>query len=106
MNGGELQGGVNAEAFDERAKCAIQGSANMRKLIEILVTVKDGANLHEVALRLGKAGVSIKEELGEIGCITGDAEVGSIPRLKSIDGVANVERSEVVQLPPPDSAIT
>jgi hypothetical protein len=70
-------------------------------MVDLVVTVRDGADIHRVAENLAKAGFSVADKMEAIGVISGSASTADIIKLQAVDGVGAVEESMPVQLPPP-----
>lgn len=71
---------------------------------ELVFTVKreDAA---ATAQRLRAAGVSVSNELFNIGVINGTADETEVEQLRAIPGVLDVETSRDFQIAPPDSPL-
>lgn len=61
--------------------------------------------LDEVVERLSSAGMEVEEVLPALGAVTGSAERSQLTALSHVEGVAAVEASRTIQLPPPESSI-
>jgi hypothetical protein len=75
-------------------------------MADLVVTIRLGTNIDDVADRLAKAGLSVNAKLAAIGVVTGSAETAAISNLRSIEGVEDVSEDAPVQLPPPGSPLT
>jgi hypothetical protein len=73
--------------------------------VMILVDDTHRAAIEEVNAALTAAGLRESRTLRSTGVITGAVDPGRIGALSAIEGVAAVERSRDVQLPPPDSPV-
>ncbi len=74
---------------------------------EVLVSVEDGhlERLSAVAEALRSAGMEVDEVMDDLGVVSGSIEPAKIERLAAVTGVASVERSREVRIPPPDSPV-
>jgi hypothetical protein len=72
---------------------------------EVVITAADGADLDGLAQRLAAKGLTGGSALSSIGIITGQAAAHALDGLRAEPGVASVELSGDVQLPPPDSEV-
>lgn len=61
--------------------------------------------LPEVADKLQTAGFKVKDQLDEIGIITGSISSDKVQPLSAIEGVSSVEREEIYELAPQNSRI-
>ncbi|WP_252108604.1 MULTISPECIES: hypothetical protein [unclassified Halomonas] len=68
-----------------------------------IVTVASGCSVGELADRLSREGLSVRERMEEIGCITGEADSATAERLKHIDGVEDVAPDIPFDLGPMDA---
>ena len=71
----------------------------------VVITTSGKRPVQEVAAALRAAGVKVDEVLEAIGVITGSAEPAAFPRLRTIDGVADVSAGHDVDIGPPGSPI-
>jgi hypothetical protein len=74
---------------------------------QITVTVDEShrAALGEVAAQLREKGMRVDNELDAIGVITGEANEGALPGLRTVAGVESVRENQTFQAAPPDSAV-
>jgi hypothetical protein len=79
----------------------------VKKLVGVVVSVADDhlGELTEVVEGLRRAGLRVDSVLDAVGMITGTAADADLDALESVPGVVEVERDQVVQLPPPDAEI-
>jgi hypothetical protein len=75
--------------------------------IGIVVTVSEAAleRLREVEAALRGAGMDVEQVLDAIGAVTGFASPGQIEIIRRVPGVAAVEASREIRLPPPGSPV-
>ncbi len=75
--------------------------------IEVVVSAtEDGrADLGRLAAELREKGLRVSRTMESLGMIAGTAPVGGLDALRKVKGVALVEASGPVQLPPPDADI-
>ncbi len=73
----------------------------------VVVTLSDDASdqVERVTEQLQGAGLEVEQVLDFIGQIVGKLATDDVDRLRAIEGVADVETSRTVQLPPPGSVI-
>jgi hypothetical protein len=75
--------------------------------IDVIVSV-DESRLNEFS-KIGKAmrsaGLKIGEELEAVGVVAGSVEPNALPKLRQVDGVAQVEQSRSYNLAPPHSDV-
>lgn len=69
--------------------------------IALVVMVAADEDAATVAGRLADAGMRVGETLPAAGVVTGSAAAGAMPALRGVRGVAAVEPSREVRLPPP-----
>jgi hypothetical protein len=69
---------------------------------EVQVSVSDSylPEFAQVVDRLRKAGLHVDQQLQAVGVVTGYVEPGRIDGLAQVAGVANIERSRIVRIPP------
>ncbi|MDQ4049339.1 MAG: ketohydroxyglutarate aldolase [Actinomycetota bacterium] len=74
---------------------------------EVVVSVKDEhlERLGAVAEELRSAGMAVGEVMDELGVVSGSIDAAKMEELSAVTGVANVERSREVRIPPPDSPV-
>jgi hypothetical protein len=75
--------------------------------IDVIVSV-DESRLHEfpkIVKAMRGAGLKVGEEMAAVGVVAGSVESGALPKLRQVDGVAQVERSRSYNVAPPDSDV-
>jgi hypothetical protein len=73
--------------------------------VTVLIAESHQDRLRDVEKLLRDAGMSRIQRLESIGAITGEIDLQTKDKLLAIPGVAGVEESEAIQLPPPDAEI-
>lgn len=75
--------------------------------VDVVVTVADShrGKIKGMASRLRSAGLGSLQVLEESGIVLGKAPASAFKRLQDVEGVIAVEKSEQVQIAPPDSKI-
>ena len=75
--------------------------------MDVLVTLDEGQaeRAATVADDLRAAGLDVTQVLADIGVITGSVEPSRLGDLEGVSGVAAVEPSGEVHLPPPDEPV-
>jgi hypothetical protein len=75
--------------------------------MDVLVTLDDeqAERVASVADELRAAGLDVAQVLAEIGVITGSVEPSRLKDVEAVRGVASVEQSREVRLPPPDEPV-
>ncbi|MFG6666400.1 hypothetical protein ACGK9R_04740 [Halomonas sp. HNIBRBA4712] len=71
-----------------------------------IVTIASGCSVAELAERLRREGLTVRELMEEIGCITGEADGATAERIKHIDGVVDIAPDTPIDLGPPDAGTT
>lgn len=71
-----------------------------------VVSTSGDRPLQEVESELRNSGFAVREVLGEIGCITGEASADVVRRVRGIRGVADVEPQGQVDIGPPGAPET
>lgn len=71
-----------------------------------IITISSEYSIREVAPRLSDEGLTIRDLMEEIGCITGEADNATAERLKRIDGVVDIAPDMPVSLGPPNAGST
>ncbi|MGO1689974.1 MAG: hypothetical protein ACTHYL_06800 [Halomonas sp.] len=71
-----------------------------------IITISSDQPINEMATRLSEEGLTIKDILEEIGCITGSADNVTVERLKKIQGVVDVAPDIQIDMGPPGSDST
>jgi len=78
----------------------------MAKVRQWIITVSHDQSIHNIASGLAAKGLTIKDVLEEIGCITGSAEDSAVNRLKKVKGVVDIAPDMQIDLGPPDAEDT
>lgn len=78
----------------------------MPKLALWIITISDDQSINDIATRLSAEGLTIREVLEEIGCITGSADDVTAERLKRVKGVVDIDPDRQIDVGPPDSEET
>jgi len=75
--------------------------------VNLSVSVKDDhlPRFSEFVAQLKKTGFNVDKELASAGVVTGSIESHKVPELNKLTGVAHVEESREIHLPPPESDI-
>jgi hypothetical protein len=73
--------------------------------VTVLIAESHQDKLRNVEKLLRQAGMSRIQRLEPIGAITGEIDLQTKGKLLAIPGVAAVEESQAIQLPPPDAEI-
>jgi hypothetical protein len=73
--------------------------------VTVLIAESHRDELRVVEELLRQAGMSHIQRLESIGAITGEIDLKIKGKLLAIPGVAAVEESQAIQLPPPDAEI-
>ena len=71
-----------------------------------IVTTSGDRSTKEIAKELKANGFAVDQVLDEIGAITGAADDAVVPKLRSIDGVADVSPEGAIDIGPPDAPTT
>jgi hypothetical protein len=71
-----------------------------------IITISSDQSIKDIATRLSAEGLTIKDVLEEIGCITGSADTATADRLKKIEGVIDIAPDMQIELGPPGSEET
>ncbi|KAE8437663.1 MULTISPECIES: hypothetical protein [Halomonadaceae] len=66
-----------------------------------LITISSDQPIQDIATRLSAEGLTVREVLEEIGCITGAADDATAQRLKQVQGVLDVAPDVPMDLGPP-----
>lgn len=74
---------------------------------QVVVSVADDQveDMSTVVEALRHAGLRVHEVLENVGVVTGTVDGDALGSLSTVPGVAEVERSHVVEVPPPDSPV-
>lgn len=78
----------------------------MEKIELWIVTISSDQSIKEIATRLSAEGLTIRDILEEIGCITGSADTATADRLKNIEGVVDIAPDMQIEVGPPGSEET
>ncbi|PCF97387.1 hypothetical protein [Vreelandella nigrificans] len=78
----------------------------MQKIELWIVTISSDQSIKEIATRLSAEGLTIRDVLEEIGCITGAADTATADRLKNIEGVVDIAPDMQIEVGPPGSEET
>ncbi len=75
--------------------------------VSLLVSVNDDHldRFSEVVKDVENAGMEVEQRMEDLGVITGSIESEKVEPLRQVEGVAHVEESRRVGIPPPDSDI-
>ncbi|MGO3057405.1 hypothetical protein ACT3R7_19240 [Halomonas sp. AOP43-A1-21] len=66
-----------------------------------IITISEDQSINEIASRLSDEGLTIRDVLEEIGCITGSADDVTAERLKKIEGVVDIAPDMQLNIGPP-----
>jgi hypothetical protein len=74
---------------------------------QVVISVADDqvGDMASVVDALRHAGLRVTEVLDSVGMVTGTVDGDALGSLSTVPGVAEVERSRVFELPPPDSPV-
>lgn len=78
----------------------------MSNVKQWLITMSHDQSISELATRLSAEGLTIKNVLEEVGCITGSADDATVGRLRKIKGVVDISPDMQIDVGPPDSEET
>lgn len=78
----------------------------MAKIELWIVTISSDQPINEIATQLSAEGLTIRDVLEEIGCITGSADNVTAERLKKIHGVVDIAPDIQIDIGPPGSEET
>nr|WP_298965499.1 hypothetical protein [uncultured Halomonas sp.] len=67
-----------------------------------IITISSDQPIQDMAARLSDEGLSIKDILEEIGCITGSADDVTAERLKHVQGVVDIAPDMQLDIGPPN----
>lgn len=73
----------------------------MAKIALWIITISHDQSINDIAARLSAEGLTVKEILEEIGCITGSADDVTAERLKRVEGVVDIAPDMQVDVGPP-----
>lgn len=71
-----------------------------------IITISDDQSISDIATRLSAEGLTIRDVLEEIGCITGSADDDTAERLKKVNGVVDISPDWQIDIGPPGSEET
>lgn len=71
-----------------------------------IITISSDQSIKEIATRLSAEGLTIRDVLEDIGCITGSADTATADRLKQIEGVVDIAPDLQIEIGPPDAGKT
>ncbi|MDP3534665.1 MAG: hypothetical protein Q8S08_04660 [Halomonas sp.] len=71
-----------------------------------IITISSDQSIREIATRLSAEGLTIRDVLEDIGCITGSADTATADRLKKIEGVVDIAPDMQIEIGPPDAGET
>ncbi|MGM0857783.1 MAG: hypothetical protein ACQEW0_11960 [Pseudomonadota bacterium] len=66
-----------------------------------IITVSSDQSINDIARCLSNEGLTIREVLEDIGCITGSADNVTAERLKKVEGVVDIAPDMPVDVGPP-----
>ena len=74
---------------------------------QVVISVADDHvdDMSSVVEALRHAGLRVAEVLDSVGVVTGTVDGDALGSLSTVPGVAEVERSHVVEIAPPDSPV-
>ncbi|SES33440.1 hypothetical protein SAMN04487958_11518 [Vreelandella subterranea] len=78
----------------------------MPKIALWIITISNDQSINDIATRLSEEGLTVKEILEEIGCITGSADEVTAERLKRVKGVVDIAPDMHIDVGPPGSEET
>lgn len=78
----------------------------MPNIVLWIITISDDQSINDIATRLSDEGLTIREVLEEIGCITGSADDATVERLKKVKGVLDIAPDRQIDIGPPGSEET
>lgn len=67
-----------------------------------IITISEDQSINEIASRLSDEGLSVRDVLEEIGCITGSADDVTAERLRKVNGVVDIAPDMQLDIGPPD----
>jgi hypothetical protein len=75
--------------------------------IDVIVSVDDGRlnEFSKIVKAMRSAGLKVDEEMAAVGVVAGSVESNALPKLRQVDGVAQVEQSRSYNLAPPHSDV-
>lgn len=66
-----------------------------------IVTIASDCAIDEIAQRLKREGLAVRELMADIHCITGEADDATAERLRHLDGVLDIAPDMPITLGPP-----
>ena len=72
----------------------------MQKIELWIITISSDRSITDIAARLKAEGLTIRDLLEDIGCITGAADNATAERLKHIEGVVDIAPDMPIELGP------
>ncbi|KPQ24816.1 MAG: hypothetical protein HLUCCA13_06940 [Halomonas sp. HL-48] len=78
----------------------------MPKIALWIITISNDQSINDIATRLSEEGLTVKEILEEIGCITGSADEVTAERLKRVKGVVDIAPDMQIDVGPPGAEET
>jgi hypothetical protein len=76
-------------------------------MVEVTVLISEDAlaRFDAIVAACELAGLQVTQRLAALGVVVGQIDAAHIPALRSVEGVATVEVSRDIQLPPADSEL-
>lgn len=76
-------------------------------VVEVSVLIDDQHldRFSQIMKDIKRAGMKVKQQLKDVGVITGSIDSAKIKSLQNVKGVANVEESRRFQIAPPESDV-
>ncbi|WP_447043876.1 hypothetical protein [Vreelandella sp. H-I2] len=71
-----------------------------------VITISGDQSINDIATRLSAEGLTIRDVLEEIGCITGSADDDTAERLKKVNGVVDISPDWQIDIGPPGAEET
>ncbi|RUR31672.1 hypothetical protein [Vreelandella nanhaiensis] len=75
----------------------------MQKIELWIITISSDQSITDIAARLKAEGLTIRDLLEDIGCITGAADNATAERLKHIEGVVDIAPDMQIEIGQPGS---
>ncbi|MFB9867745.1 hypothetical protein [Vreelandella sulfidaeris] len=66
-----------------------------------IVTISSEHSINEIAPRLRDEGLTIRDLMEEIGCITGEADNDAVERIRCLEGVIDIAPDTPMGIGPP-----
>jgi hypothetical protein len=75
--------------------------------VDVVVSVDEGRldDFSKIVKAMRGAGLKVGEEMAAIGVVAGSVEAKALPKLRQVDGVAQVEPSRSYGIAPPHSEV-